>query len=417
MLLIYQLFLFLYRSGIHIAARFNPKAALWGNGRKGLLAHIKATVLPDERHIWMHCASLGEFEQGRPVLEAFRLQYPGHKIVLTFFSPSGYEVRKDYDGADHVFYLPMDGRRAASQFLDAIDPELVVFVKYEFWYYYLNEIKKRQIPALLISAAFRKDQAFFKWYGGFFRQILRSFSYLLVQDDASKTLLAGIGIRENVQVAGDTRFDRVAAIAQHAKVLPEIAAFRGDHQLLIAGSTWPADEQALKQALAALPANWKVVIAPHEIDKAHISQVQALFGEAAVLYSQWKTVAVPDAVRVLIIDNIGMLSSLYRYGDIAFVGGGFNKSGIHNVLEPAVFGTPVIIGPVYKKFVEALLLVDNGYAFVAPDIPFFQRHLMELVNTTSYRMEIRERLLLFMKQHMGATAVIMTIVGTCLKRR
>lgn len=416
MLLIYQLFLFLYRSGIQIAARFNPKAALWVNGRKGLAAHIKATVRPGEQHIWMHCASLGEFEQGRPVLEAFRLQYPGHKIVLTFFSPSGYEVRKNYDGADHVFYLPMDGRRAAAQFLETINPELVLFVKYEFWYYYLDEIKKRGIPSLLLSAAFRKEQAFFKWYGGFFRKILRSFSHLLVQDEASRALLAGIGIRDNVQVAGDTRFDRVAAIAQHAKVLPEIEAFREGHRLLIAGSTWPADEQALQQALPALPAGWKVVIAPHEIDKAHIGQVQALFGEQAVLYSQWGTVAHPDAARVLIIDNIGMLSSLYRYGDIAFVGGGFNKSGIHNVLEPAVFGTAVIIGPVYKKFVEAVLLVDNGYAFVAPDTSIFKQHLMELVNATSYRIETRERLLLFMKQHEGATAIIMAVVATCMKR-
>jgi 3-deoxy-D-manno-octulosonic-acid transferase len=407
-LLIYQLFLFLYQSVIQIAARFNPKAALWINGRKGQFARIKAAMPTPERRIWMHCASLGEFEQGRPVLEAFRKEYPDYKIVLTFFSPSGYEVRKNYDGADYIFYLPMDGRRAARQFLDIVKPELVLFVKYEFWYYYLTEIKRRGIPALLISAAFRKEQSFFKWYGGFFRQILRSFSDILVQDAGSQALLAGIGITEQVQVAGDTRFDRVAAIAAQARVLPLVESFKNNHHLVIAGSTWPADEQALKAALPSLPADWKLIIAPHEIDVTHIRQVQDLFGEEAVLYSQSENAA--TTARVLIIDNIGMLSSLYRYGDIAFVGGGFNKSGIHNVLEPAVFGAPVLIGPVYKKFVEAVQLVDNGYAFVATDITNFRDQLMNLVNTTSYRMEVREHLLLFMKQHTGATAVIMAII-------
>ena len=357
----------------------------------------------------MHCASLGEFEQGRPVLEAIRKQYPGYKIVLTFFSPSGYEVRQDYEGADYIFYLPMDGRRNAGAFLDAVNPSLVFFVKYEFWYFYLSEIKRRGIPSMLISAAFRKEQAFFNWYGGFFRKILHCFTDILVQDDASAQLLNGIGIQDRVVVAGDTRYDRVMEIADQARDLPVIASFKATHKVLIAGSTWPADETIVKAMLEVLPADWKVIVAPHEIDAAHLDQVQMLFGNEAIRYSAYEILPDPTK-RVLIIDNMGMLSSAYKYGDTAFVGGGFNKGGIHNVLEPAAFGMPVMIGPVYHKFVEAVQLVHLGYVVVVTDVISAQKAFTALVSNKT----IRSGLTVFMRQQRGATARIMEFAASYL---
>ena len=386
----------------------------------------------------MHCASLGEFEQGRPVLEALRKKYPDHKIVLTFFSPSGYEIRKDYDGADYVFYLPMDGKFTSKAFLDAVNPLLVLFVKYEFWHYYLSEIKRRNIPALLISAAFRKDQSFFKWYGFFFRKMLGAFTSIFVQDESSRVLLerAGIGgynmthntkafeleydgetitvnggVRASprVIIGGDTRYDRVTAIAASARDLPEVETFINHHKILIAGSTWPADEAILKQALSILPQDWKLIIAPHEIDEPHINKITAQFETEAILYSSFKLR--PQAgKKVLIVDNIGMLSSLYRYGDITFVGGGFNKSGIHNVLEPAVFGIPIIIGPVYKKFVEAVQLAAIGCVIPVDDEQSFNTILKMLIGDEAKRIAIQQKLHEFMRGHVGATELIMKMV-------
>jgi len=409
LILLYNLFLFLYGIAIRIVSFFSPKAKLWIDGRKDILATIeRAFINKNEQRIWIHCASLGEFEQGRPVIEALRKQYPETKIVLTFFSPSGYEIRKNYEGADYVFYLPMDGFQAANRFLDAVNPKLVLFVKYEFWYHYLHEVKVRKIPTLLIAAAFRKEQIFFKNYGGFFREILKCFSQILVQDDASKNLLAGIGFDRNVSVAGDTRYDRVAEIASAARPLPEIDLFKGGSKLFIGGSTWPADEQIVQQLLPQLPADWKMIIAPHEIDAAHLKSVQVLFGEQAILFSEWKLNTKPEK-RVLIIDNIGMLSSLYRYGDIAFVGGGFNKGGIHNVLEPAIFGLPVLTGPVYHKFVEAVALVDAGFVFPISDSTAAAIVLNALFDD-SKRNKIKLGLDDFMQSHIGATDKILHLI-------
>lgn len=413
MLVIYRLFLFLYVIAIRIAAIFNPKAKLWIDGRKGLIARIRATLPGNEPRIWFHCASLGEFEQGRPVMEAIRKQYPQYKIVLTFFSPSGYEVRKDYEGADYVFYLPMDSPRNARQFLDAVQPSLAVFVKYEFWYDYMSALQQRNIPAILISAAFRKDQVFFKGYGGLFRKLLGCFRYLLVQDEGSKALLDTIGLTDNVIVAGDTRYDRVAAIAATAKELPDIAAFRQQSRVLVGGSTWPEDEQVLKAFLPEMPAGWKMILAPHEIDAVHIRQVKELFGETAILFSEWKIAPRPDA-QVLIIDNIGMLSALYRYGDVAFIGGGFNKGGIHNILEPAVFGLPVVFGPVYRKFVEAVNMVQLCYAVPVSNATESNRILTQLTTDTNQRQILHTGIRQFMEAHTGATGKIMTMVATCL---
>jgi 3-deoxy-D-manno-octulosonic-acid transferase len=437
-LLLYQLFLIIYGLAIRIASLFNPKAALWVHGRKGWRDRLTADLQPGEHRIWMHCASLGEFEQGRPVLEALRLKHPNHKLVLTFFSPSGYEVRKNYDGADYIFYLPLDGKAAARTFIHLVDPKLILFVKYEFWYYYLNEAMRRRIPTLLIAAAFRPKQPFFKWYGGFFRKILGCFSNILVQDEASALQLSKIGINgcvpgpraaahttisdigeqlpftgalyssPKVTVAGDTRYDRVAGIAAAARVLPEVEAFKVNSQLLIGGSTWPADERIMKALLPHLPDEWKMVLAPHEIDGAHLAEIRKLFGSTAQFFSEWKVK--PDSTKkVLIIDNIGMLSSLYRYGAVAFIGGGFNKGGIHNVLEPAVFGLPVLMGPVYQKFVEAVALVDANLAFPVSNRVEATAKFVALTNDTR-RDTIKQGLLKFMQHHLGATDTVMAII-------
>lgn len=398
-LFFYNIFLALYAMAVRIVSLFNPKAKKWLRGRRNWRKKLQEDLQAGEKRIWMHCSSLGEFEQGRPVLEALRRQYPGYKIVLTFFSPSGYEIRKDYDQADYVLYLPADGERNATDFIDLVKPSLVIYVKYEFWYHYLHTLQQRQIPTILISAAFRKSQAFFKPYGAFFRRMLQCFSFIFVQDDESKQLLASIGLKDRVAIGGDTRYDRVAGIAAQVQPIPEIDRFRSGHKILIAGSTWPGDETMLKECLPVLPPDWKLIIAPHEIDTTHIRKIQQLFGEdASTLHS-----SIDYMKKILIINNIGMLSRLYACGDIAFIGGGFQKGGIHNVLEPAVFGLPVIFGPVYEKFVEAKELAAAGYVFPVSNADACKTVLQKLISDYTYRSTLHNNLLNFMRQHTGAT--------------
>lgn len=318
----------------------------------------------------MHCASLGEFEQGRPVLEAIRKEYPAVTIVLTFFSPSGYEVMKNYDGADHIFYLPADSAYNAGKMIDAIVPDLVLWVKYEFWFYYLTSLKKRNIPVIMISGIFRASQPFFKWYGHLWRTMLNSFTWLFVQNETSRALLATVGIRENVSIGGDTRFDRVIEIAERSEPLPLIEKFCGNSKVIVAGSTWEEDEEELIHYVKSNP-DIRFIIAPHEVHEGNIRDVQQEFA-GSILYSTLSSGNRPDTTdhrspitdhsttNCLIIDNIGMLSKLYRYAHITYVGGGFEDSGIHNVLEPAVHGKPVIYGPEYEKFAEAVDLVECG---------------------------------------------------------
>jgi 3-deoxy-D-manno-octulosonic-acid transferase len=357
--LIYRLAIGLYALAVRFASLFNKKAGLFISGRKGLLSKIRYALIDERRpRIWMHCASLGEFEQGRPVLEQLRKDHPGSAIVLTFFSPSGYEVRKDYKGADYVFYLPIDTRRNAKQFIALVQPQLCIFVKYEFWYFLLKEIESKNITSILISAIFRKEQVFFKWYGGLHRRMLYSFSKIFLQDEVSAQLLQKIGIDDAV-VAGDTRFDRVVAAVNLNPDLPVADAFTGGSKILIAGSTWPEDEKFLRTVLDALPEDWKMVIAPHEVDDAHIQQLQQIFGHAAITWSAWKG---DTSARVLIVDRIGLLLQLYSYGTVAWIGGGFGK-GIHNTLEAAVYGLPVGFGLEYEKFREAKELIACGGAF------------------------------------------------------
>ena len=354
-LLFYNLFLFLFSAGIRVAALWNRKANLWVRGR------VQFPVLPlNDKVIWMHCASLGEFEQGRPLLEAIKEQYPSFKIVLSFFSSSGYETRKNYAGADSVIYLPMDNSVHAKRLISAINPSLVIWVKYEYWYYYLTELKKRNIPVLLVSGIFRESQPFFKWYGGIWKQMLRCFRHLFVQNEASKVLLRTIGIEASV--AGDTRFDRVIAISEKREPVKFIREFIGSKQVLVAGSTWEDDEVELIHYVKSHP-EVKFIIAPHETDKNNMEDVKKEFGNVILYSSLLAGERIPADTNVLLIDNIGMLSRLYQYADVTYVGGGFGKDGIHNILEAAVYSKPVIFGPVYEKFAEARCLVSAGGAF------------------------------------------------------
>lgn len=357
---LYNLFLLAYSTGIRVVSAWNPKAKKWLDGRKNIFTLINSKLPKTEtKRIWMHCASLGEFEQGRPLLEELKIKNPELKIVLTFFSPSGYEVMKDYKGADYVLYLPMDSPFNAGKFLDAVNPSLVLWVKYEYWFYYLEELRKRKIPVILVSGIFRYNQPFFKWYGAIWRQMLKSFNHFFVQNDESKELLEQLGFTNNVTTSGDTRFDRVKAIAEDFEPLPLIDVFCGNSQVIVAGSTWEEDEIELLHFVKANPAV-KFIIAPHEIDEENLKDVKQEFTNS-IFYSELlqTTNYKSEAANILIIDNIGMLSRLYKYATIAYVGGGFGEDGVHNVLEAAVYGKPVIFGPVYEKYIEAAALVKE----------------------------------------------------------
>lgn len=339
-------------------------------GRKNIFQHLEKEIAGNENIIWIHCASLGEFEQGRPIMERLKeleTLNPKHetrnKILLTFFSPSGYEVQKNYKGADWIFYLPVDGPRNAKRFLEIVKPVLVIFVKYEFWYYYLKKIKYREIPLLLVSALFRKDMSFFKWYGGLQRKMLSRFDHLFVQNDESKKLIDDIGLAHICSVSGDTRFDRVVEIAEKFEPIPSIEKFIGNSKVIVAGSTWKEDEEILQNAFTAIHnESVKLIIAPHEINESHLAELKKLFPNSTT-FSQLQTPN-PQLATVVIIDNIGMLSRLYKYAHITYVGGGLRPMGVHNVLEAAVYGKPVIIGPYYKKYIEAVGLVKAGGAIV-----------------------------------------------------
>ena len=361
-IILYNIFLFLYESGIKIYALGNAKARLWVLGRKNLFSQIALSLGNQSAPIvWMHCASLGEFEQGKPVLEELKKKNEKLKIVLTFFSPSGYENVKNYSGADYIFYLPMDSAGNARKFIDLVQPSLVLWVKYEYWYYFLHELKHRKIPTLLISGIFRSDQPFFKWYGGFWKNMLSCFTHFFVQNEESQELLETIGIKENVEISGDTRFDRVISIAEQFESIPIIEKFCNREKVIVAGSTWDDDEATLIHFVRANP-NKKFIIAPHEIDSENLMDVKKEFSNS-IFYSDLisgKTDA--ETHNCLIIDNIGMHSRLYHYADITYVGGGFGSDGVHNVLEAAVFGKPVFFGPVYEKYIEAIELVESGGA-------------------------------------------------------
>lgn len=358
--------------------------------------------------VWVHAASAGEFEQAKPVIEALKKKYPARKVLVSFFSPSGYRQGLKWRTADHVCYLPMDGRKNARRFLTIVQPELVIFVKYDFWYHHLKAVHAQKIPLLLVSALFRPRQVFFRWYGSLHRRMLRFFTQVFVQDAASMQLLHRHRF-QNASVSGDTRFDRVAEIAGRFQAVPYMETFKGKNRLLVAGSTWPQDEQLIAEAIAAFP-GLKVVVAPHEITARHLEQIEKIFPHS-LRYSE-----IADGQRpvgdagVMVIDNIGMLSRLYYYGDITYVGGGFNKSGIHNTLEAAVYGRPVIFGPNYEKFREARGLIGSGAAFSCAKTDELKSVIARLVHDESFRLQTGNAAAAYVQQHQGATGKIMDFI-------
>lgn len=408
-LFFYNIFLFLFRIGVRIAALFNKKAGSFLSGRKDLFERLQSALNGNNKIIWMHCASLGEFEQGRPVLEQLRKDHPDHKLLVTFFSPSGYEIMKNYKGADWVFYLPVDGAANAKRFLDIVNPVLVVFVKYEYWYHYFANIRKRGIPLLMVSAIFRENSAFFKWYGGLYRKMLQCITHLFIQNKESAELLSRILPEDNYTIAGDTRFDRVIDIAEKGDPIPLIEQFTGNTKTIIAGSSWPADETVLQKTFSAMKGREKLILAPHDISNDHIAQVQSLF-PGCLLYSQLlsgerKT----DENDVLVIDNIGLLSRVYRYAHTCYIGGAF-REGLHNILEAAVYGKPVIFGPDYRKFMEAGGLIEAGGAFSITDDRMLTSVLLRLINDSKCYEEVSTASKNFVYQSKGATAKVMDYI-------
>ncbi|MES2004788.1 MAG: glycosyltransferase N-terminal domain-containing protein [Bacteroidota bacterium] len=412
-MLLYRLFTWLYPKLAWLLASANPKARKWVLGRSGLFAGLSAAFHKNTKPvIWMHCSSVGEFEQGLPVLENLKKQYPGHCLLLTFFSPSGYEVRKNYRGVDHVFYLPMDTPRHANRFMNIVQPSLILFVKYEFWFYYLQEAKERNIPLLLVSGIFREDQPFFKWYGTLHRKMLGYFTYLFVQNQASAELLEQLGYQANVLVCGDTRFDRVMTIAQTFEPIDIIDHFCKGETTIVAGSTWTDDDEELDHFANTHPAI-RFIIAPHDIEEGRIKECLTLY-KNAVLFSEYeKTVKAGNPLtdkHVLIIDNVGMLSRLYQYATICYIGGGFGDDGIHNILEAAVYGKPVVFGPEYDKYAEADELLDAGGAFTIDDALQLEALLEKLLTDFAMYDVAARAAAVYVKTKAGATGKVMTCI-------
>lgn len=415
MRILYNLAVQLMDLGIRLAAAFNPKARLWVEGRRDIFRRMKEKIDASAPLIWFHAASLGEFEQGRPLIEAFRQAHPDYKILVTFYSPSGYEIRKNYAGADYIFYLPSDTPSHVRQFMSIVRPRIAVFIKYEFWVNYLLALQKAGVHTYLISAIFRPEQAFFRWYGSLMRRALGAFDALFVQNETSKTLLAGIGFR-NVSVTGDTRFDRVYAIAQAAKELPAIARFAAGHRVLVAGSTWPPDEELLLKLIRDAEPGTKFIIAPHEIEENRIQKMVAQCGARTLRYTELNAESDLEGTSVLIIDTIGILSSVYRYGHWAYIGGGFGV-GIHNILEAATFGLPLAFGPRYEKFQEARELIQAGGAHSIATFEelfdWFQSMSTDAERYTTSSTTCRDYVL----THKGATAQIMQRIGQDLEQK
>lgn len=341
---------------IKIIAVFNPKLKLFVEGRKNVFTTLSHQIKETDKSIWFHAASLGEYEQGLPVMEKMKQKFPKHHIVLTFFSPSGYEVRKNNTIADVTVYLPLDTKKNAKKFIKLIHPELVFFIKYEYWPNYLNELKVQNIPTYLISGVFRKNQLFFKWYGAFYRKALTTFDYFFVQNSKSKELLAKLR-KSNVTVSGDTRFDRVVSILERDNTLDFISQFKNNTMTIVIGSSWPKDESILVDFINTTQQNVKFIIAPHNIKPDQIQELKTQITKKVVLFSEKENHNLAD-YDVFIIDTIGILTKIYNYADIAYVGGGFGNPGVHNILEPATFGIPIIIGPNYSHFSEATALVN-----------------------------------------------------------
>lgn len=413
MLLFYTTGIHIYGLIVRIAALFNAKARLWVKGRQGLFESLEAALANpslnrrQKKLAWFHCASLGEFEQGRPLLEAFKKEHPEYLILLTFFSPSGYENRKSYNKADIVCYLPLDTRKNARRFLQLVQPEIVFFVKYEFWFNLLTVLQKQRIPHFLVSAIFRADQHFFRWYGDASRSILKSYTHIFVQNDESLELLEFVGI-QNASKSGDTRFDRVIEIAAQKKEFPALDQFISGSPILVAGSTWPADEELLTRLMKEHSGKFKMIIAPHEIHEQGIQQLSSKAGPGCVRLSQF-TAEQSNDTNLIIVDSIGLLSQLYRLANYAYIGGGFG-AGIHNTLEAAVYGVPVFFGPNYGKFQEAIGLISTGGAFPVHDFESFETKILHLLQHPDEHNKASAASKEFVLSHQGATSVILNFI-------
>lgn len=401
MSLIYSLAILLYGLAIRLAALFNPKARKWIRGRRGLNERLREVAKDKSEKTWFHVASLGEFEQARPLIERYRTLHPTRKILISFFSPSGYEIRKNYTGAEYILYLPLDTPGNARFFLNSVQPVEIFFVKYEFWFNFLAEIQKRSIPHFLVSGIFRPQQHFFAWYGGWFVNRLKRFTHLFVQNEESLKLLQQLGIK-HATLSGDTRYDQVSRIAAAHRELPVIEQFKQSEVLLVGGSTWPPEEAMLAALYQDAPAGFKLIVAPHEIGKAHCDAIRESFGARAILYSEAVNGSNYTDKRVLIIDNIGMLSSIYAYASIAVVGGGF-KTGLHNVLEPAAFHIPVVFGPNYAKFDEAGLLLAYQGGFSVSSTDEMLACLRKLMTDEPYRQSAGENAGRLIAEQRGAS--------------
>jgi 3-deoxy-D-manno-octulosonic-acid transferase len=404
--------LFLYNLVIHFVqfllpfvALFSSKIKLFVNGRKEVFTILESKIQKEDKTIWFHAASLGEYEQGLPILEKIKEKYPNHKIVLTFFSPSGYEVRKNNTIADVTIYLPLDTKTNAKKFIFLVHPDMVFFIKYEYWPNYLNELEKLQIKTYLISGVFRKKQAFFKWYGGFYRNALKAFDYFFVQNDSSKELIQSIGFN-NIIVSGDTRFDRVVSILERDNSLNYIEKFKNNHTTIVVGSSWPKDEEILVNYINNTSHKTKFIIAPHNIKEEQITKLKSQISKKTVLFSEKEGENLSD-FDVFIIDTIGILTKIYSYADIAYVGGGFGNPGVHNILEPATFGVPIVIGPNYSHFTEATALVhQEGCISIKTQSELYQSFDLLLQNTDE-RYEKGHICSTFVQMNKGATTTIL----------
>ena len=405
--------MFLYDIGVALYARivafvalWNKKAKQFAEGRKNIFERMAQAISADDRVVWMHVASLGEFEQGRPILEEIRSKYPDRKILLTFFSPSGYEIRKNYAGADYIFYLPVDTPSNVTRFLDIAHPELAVFVKYEFWVNYLNELKRRGIRSYLVSAIFRPNSVFFRTYGTMWREALDAFEQMFVQNEESRELLHSIGF-DNAIVAGDTRFDRVASIAKAAKPVEMVAAFKGDSKLFVAGSTWGPDEDILLPLINANP-DIRFVIAPHEMEESRINKILQSVRGGAKRYTECDAQTDFSSTQMLVLDTIGILSSVYGYATWSYIGGGFGV-GIHNTLEAATFGLPIAFGPKYEKFKEARDMVALGAATSVTSAEELATWFAPLRDDEAYLSKVSAIAKDYTAKNQGATALFMKV--------
>ena len=405
MLFLYNLIVQIAGFLLKIVGVFSPKIKLFVEGRKSVFEILESKINATDKTIWFHAASLGEYEQGLPVIERIKEKFPSHKIVLTFFSPSGYEVRKNNLVADVTVYLPLDTKKNALQFLSIVRPEMVFFIKYEYWPNYLNELRKLGTPTYLISGIFRKNQLFFKWYGGFYRTALNTFTYFFVQNESSKKLLLELG-KTNVAVSGDTRFDRVASILKKDNSLDFIEVFKNDTLTVVAGSSWPKDENLLVDYINQTSEKIKFIIAPHNIKEEQIQELKNSIFKKVVLFSEKSTKNLAD-FDVFIIDTIGILTKIYSYADIAYVGGGFGNPGVHNILEPATFGVPIVIGPNFSHFAEATALVNREGCISISNKKELMDAFSNLIANDNIRHEKGHICNTFVQMNKGATDIIM----------